>query len=212
MEQRARIGNRYHELAVDRKAHQKEPCHAAVFEHGAVRATHYCTEVTRHGVSGASELKGDLVTHTGSRGRAATPEELERQEKIAALEAIQERRREFVPGALRSVSRDEAISLFCLVLLKSPYPQLEVGGVAKVLGLDGTTDLENFADETAENRVRVLAAAAIDLIEVELDPGSLEGDLRAPSFAPYFDFLEAHGYEVSEIERGLVAEELKAAS
>jgi ParB family chromosome partitioning protein len=223
MEQRARIGKRTYDIDVERKAHEKEPCHAAVFEHGATRAVHWCTDITRHLPTGASDLKGAIVERLIPTGPepAGSPEADARRERLAAMGTAQDRRREFVSDLLkRTIPRDDAIELFCLVALESQWPEIATTSAAKLLGFeDEMTDLKNFTHRTAENRVRVLMAIAIDLLEAELDPEAIL-DTKPEELTPfqtYFEVLERHGYEPNDVEMAMVgavagAEEKEAAN
>lgn len=217
---RARIGTRVGDLNIDRKAHTKEPCHAAVFEYG-VKPTHYCTDVARHRPKGESELKGGVVTHqTLSAKEKASPEAIAKREFIATMGEAQERRREFVTDLVkRTIPRDDAIGLFCLTLLNVDWFEISPGETAKLLSLVGDgervqkdVELRDYADKSAENRVRVLLAAVIDVLEHELDPDVFDGpNDKVEQLRPYFEFLQRHGYEPNEHELRIVGADVAVA-
>lgn len=221
------LGKRPGQLDVDKKKHAEEPCHAAKLDQYSGSVTLFCTDWKRHRAkAGESDLKGRIVPQP--KGPQLPGMSAEDNERRKQLEDADKKRKTFVRDVLlksKSTTLSDAAALFvlctsyvsqrgwgteCYLNASSLTQWLGVKATHKVNGRDSIEKtLGEWAAKDTANRDKFMLAAAIDNAEIGLD------DLDDwPHYNPYFEFLEKHGYEISEIEQELLSpsEEKKGAS
>lgn len=223
---RALIGKGYGDLDIEAKAHASEPCHAALVDEHQSSIKLVCTDVSRHRKkAGESTLKGSVVkaNHPTTASRKLTPEQEEATALVARLTEIETARREFIKNDLLAakVNASDAVAIELMnFTVDAPthygWDGTDVDLLLQFLGQkrqgygNEAKAVAKWAEETAGAAEKFAMASAVASLELSLTVEAKWGppvvEPWGPAFQPYFDFLEASGYAVSDLER----EHLKA--
>ena len=189
-------------LAVDARAHAKEPCHAVVIENERTRDPKLrpvCTDPNRHyKPSSGSEMQ--VAIEKKPKRTAAEQHDLDRKKGSKIAKA---RRIEFGPAALKTATRtSDAIELMASDIIDSAGWDV----VEAALDLLGVTDhgsqpqakLHELADTSATERTRV----AVALVIAKGHEYAARGYVRwtQPPVIRTYDYLISRGYELDAFE------------
>lgn len=208
------LGKRYGALDLPVKKHEAEPCHAVFFEQHSSKPIPCCTDTTRHSQKGASELKRPKPENKQTSMGAGAQVSPERQAELDALIEATKARREFTERLIeKGADLDETFSVYLLSSYAGGWSgedmlvEVDLGILADRVGVKPnsmaktkTAALRQFAAKSGANRARVMLAMTIETFEYDMDD-RIDDEDQIAEVKPYFDFLERHGYQLSEIER-----------
>lgn len=192
--------NKWNGLGLNARAHAKEPCHAATInQFGVPEVTYVCTDPRRHGPDGESKLKSEALVEQPVQDRVA-PEVDERRDRFKEIAAG---RKAFVKELL---SRKKLAIGDVLEFVLQDYIGTNVWSRPKcaleLLGVQESFDqLSGYGKQGSQQLLKASLAKAIAGYEEYVEAGDAEEGADR-----YLRFLEARGYELSELERELVAE------
>ena len=216
------IGKGYGSLDLPVKKHEAEPCHAVYFEQHSSKPVPCCTDTTRHAQKGPSSLKRPKPeSKQTSMSRGLSPE---RRAELDALNAAEKERTAFTTRLIsKGVEMDVAVTLF---LQSAPmgggwngegwFPELDLIAIADRLEVKPNSSdktksaaLRTYVDKSGANRARTILAMAVCNFEWDMD-NDFEDDHDIARYRTYFDFLERHGYQISEVEKAKLEEKTAA--
>jgi CRISPR/Cas system-associated exonuclease Cas4 (RecB family) len=207
----------YRGLGLPKGKHAKEPCHAAwiddsYYDDTKIKRVYICTDPKRHTAKGASSLKLPKPEKGGQPDRDArlSNEERERRAKVKAereaLAVQTERRRAFVKDLIenlrgKKIGKDEILAFVARFLATYEGFMLEEGQ-AEAAVLCGIVDAEQTIDDNAVESFLARSSSALHRFALATALCAYENDLQITRSAiQYWEFLERHGYEISELER-----------
>jgi len=196
-----RLGNGWGCIPITTAKHAKEPCHAAFVDEYSGDITYVCTDVQRH----AGVVPGIEPPEDRKAARAA-----KRAEREAQKRAVETRR-----AAVATHLRDRADTREASTHLKRvSLLEADEGTAAIACELLGLTEIEDEHRGHALTLVKRVANQPAELSRVSLALVLAQGELYAGRqymsaderavVAEHFAYLARLGYELSELERGLM--------
>lgn len=192
----------YRGIDVDPDAHGAERCHVVVVTRDGEQVP-ACTDPSRHGAKGASELK------VPKRARVESAGEAEHRAEQAALRDSARQRGEFLADLLgRRLPKASAVALALEAFVRSAN-QAPAKAACELLGLEPSTDpygsraadqLADFAAAGDAQRLRAGLALAFALAEEHLGASWGAIGWAQPLAVAHLGFLDACGYQRSEFE------------